>query len=698
MEKYVGKRLDGRYEIHELIGSGGMACVYKAYDRQEGRWAAIKILKDEYSQNSEFLRRFRNESRAIAVLSHPNIVKIYDVSFGDRIQYIVMEYVDGITLKDYITHNGALPWKESVHFTSQVLRALQHAHDNGIIHRDVKPQNILLLQDGTIKVTDFGIARFSQGETQTMTDKALGSVHYIAPEQARGEHTSERSDLYSVGVLLYEMITGKLPFVGDTAVSVALMQLQSEPEMPSRVNPNVPSGLEEITMKAMKKNPAERFVSAGEMLRDLNRFKANPAIVFAYAKMQDLSATRHLDMAAAPALKQQAPQRRRNSVSYRDNYEYEEEMIHSTRKAKGSMIIMGIIIAILVAVVAFGGFFIYDILTAPNETIEDEIIMPNFLGKHYDNDIKTNKAYQDFEFTIIAGNDEDKEPGVVIAQNPSANIEVKKGKEVFLTVNMYQKSNDPIFVEDVVGKSQTDAYNIIKEQGLTPKNQQVYNDDIAQGYVIETEPRAGETLYEDDVVIIYVSRGPQETLIPVPDVEETDLERAKYVIEASGLKVGDITYDDKSDKPRDEVLKCEPKIGKKVAKNTKINITVSSGKNHEKEVEVKFELPPNVTKDVQMKIYLNGVLDTEKTVNPAYTKEYVTTYKGVKGTKDVIVQINGQDYMVGTIVFEEAKFSITHYIEYIEPTPTPTPTPPAPETSEPSPETSELPSESNPVG
>ena len=501
MERYVGKRLDGRYEIHELIGAGGMACVYKAFDRQENRWVAIKILKDEYSQNSEFLRRFRNESRAIAVLSHPNIVKIYDVSFGDRIQYIVMEYVDGITLKDYIHHNGALPWKESVHFTSQVLRALQHAHDNGIIHRDVKPQNIMLLQDGTIKVTDFGIARFNQGETQTMTDKALGSVHYIAPEQARGEHTSERSDIYSVGVLLYEMITGQLPFVADTAVSVALMQLQSEPELPRNVNPDVPEGLEEITIKAMKKNPAERFSSAGEMLRDLNRFKANPAIIFAYAKMQDLSVTRHMDIAST-AVPRTEPARRRTSTVYRDNYEYEEEMIHSTRKAKGSMIIMGIIIAILVAVIAFGGFFVYDILTAPTETVEDEIVMPSFLGLNYENDIKNNKAYEDFVFTITAGNDESKEPGIVIAQNPSAEIEVKKGKEVFLTVNMYQKSNDPIEVDDVVGKSQTDAYNIIKGAGLTPKNQHVYNDAVAQGYVIETEPRAGQILYEGDSVII----------------------------------------------------------------------------------------------------------------------------------------------------------------------------------------------------
>ena len=261
MDKYIGKRLDGRYEIHELLGVGGMAYVYKAYDNIEKRWVAIKILKEELAGNSDFLRRFRNESKAIAVLSHPNIVKVYDVSFGDRIQYIVMEYIDGITLKQYIEQQGEIKWREALYFTVQILRALQHAHEKGIIHRDIKPQNIMLLEDGTIKVTDFGIARFSQAETQTMTDKAIGSVHYIAPEQARGGYINDKADIYSVGVMLYEMLTGQLPFVADNAVSVAIMQMQAEPTPPSRINPSIPKGLEEITMHAMEKNPAQRFPS-----------------------------------------------------------------------------------------------------------------------------------------------------------------------------------------------------------------------------------------------------------------------------------------------------------------------------------------------------------------------------------------------------------------------------------------------------
>lgn len=237
MENYCGKRLDGRYEMKEIIGVGGMAVVYKAYDNIDDRIVAVKVLKEEFLANEDFRRRFKNESKAIAVLSHPNIVKVYDVSFGDKLQYIVMEYIEGITLKEYIEQQKIVNWKEAVHFVSQILRALQHAHDKGIVHRDIKPQNILLLQDGTIKVTDFGIARFSRGDTRTMTEHAIGSVHYISPEQARGEMTDDKSDIYSVGVVLYEMLTGQLPFQSDSAVSVAIMQLQQEAKHPREINP-----------------------------------------------------------------------------------------------------------------------------------------------------------------------------------------------------------------------------------------------------------------------------------------------------------------------------------------------------------------------------------------------------------------------------------------------------------------------------
>ena len=251
MDKYIGKKLDGRYEITELIGVGGMADVYKATDIIDNKLVAVKILKKEFAENEEFLRRFRNESKAIALLSHPNIVKIYDVGFSDKLQFIVMEYIDGITLKEYIDNEQVLTWKDSVHFIIQILRALQHAHDRGIVHRDIKPQNIMLLTDGTIKVMDFGIAKFARGDSSTQTDQAIGTVHYISPEAARGDETDEKSDIYSVGVMLYEMLTGKKPFDTDNPISIAVMHMQTTPERPRSINPDIPAGLEEIILRAM---------------------------------------------------------------------------------------------------------------------------------------------------------------------------------------------------------------------------------------------------------------------------------------------------------------------------------------------------------------------------------------------------------------------------------------------------------------
>ena len=321
MDKYIGKRLEGRYEIRELIGVGGMANVYKAFDIKEERVVAIKILRDEYMDNEEFLRRFRNESRAISLLSHPNIVKVYDVSFTDRLQSIVMEYIDGITLKEYIEQEGVLRWKEAVHFTVQVLKGLQHAHDRGIVHRDIKPQNIMLLSDGTIKLTDFGIARFSRSSTKTITDKAIGSVHYISPEQASGADTDARTDIYSTGVLLFEMLTGKLPFEADSPVSVAIKQIQSQPTMPTSINPTIPKGLEEIVMKAMQKDATKRYQSAAEMLHDIDAFKHDPSIVFEYRYLDAEPVEKHIQQEIKKQEVQEEDMKRKRNHQKEEEYE-----------------------------------------------------------------------------------------------------------------------------------------------------------------------------------------------------------------------------------------------------------------------------------------------------------------------------------------------------------------------------------------
>ena len=283
MDNLIGKKLDGRYLIESLIGVGGMANVYKGRDVRTGNQIAVKVLKEEFLDNEELVRRFKNESKAISILNHPNIVKVYDVSVTDQLQYIVMEYIDGITLKEYLKQrNGALTWKEVVHFATQVLSALDHAHSKGIVHRDVKPQNIMLQADGSIKMMDFGIARFSRAQSQTVSDKAIGSVHYISPEQAKGDHTDARTDIYSVGVMMYEMLSGKLPFDGTGAVSIAIMQISEKPKPLAEVAPNIPVGLRQITEKAMEKDPADRYQSAQEMLDAIAAFRRDPSISFEY--------------------------------------------------------------------------------------------------------------------------------------------------------------------------------------------------------------------------------------------------------------------------------------------------------------------------------------------------------------------------------------------------------------------------------
>ena len=597
MDKYIGKRLDGRYEIHELIGQGGMAYVYRAYDRIENRWVAIKILREELSDNSDFLRRFRNESKAIAVLSHPNIVKVYDVSFGDRIQYIVMEYVDGITLKQYIEQQGEIKWREALYFTVQILQALQHAHERGIIHRDIKPQNIMLLEDGSIKVMDFGIARFTQAETQTMTDKAIGSVHYIAPEQARGGHINDKADIYSVGVMLYEMLTGQLPFVADNAVSVAIMQMQAEPTPPTRINPSIPKGLEEITMHAMEKNPAQRFPSAADMLEDIERFRRNPEMVFNYGDQVDHAYARGTSIYDTAGSRQQ---------DYNDNYEYEEEYVRSKNGAKASMVVTGIVAAVVVVGLVVGGIFLWNYFRNNTDTSSDEVIVPTFTGMIYETEIKDNAEYADFEFEIVEGNQPSQPAGVVLNQNPQAGMTVKRGKTITLTVN--GGTLEQVIVEDVTGDSQQDAYDTLEALGLSPRIQAVADDETAVGYVVRTDPAAGSTVASGSSITIFVSSGPAEEQVTVPNVVGSSLSTAESDLEANGLVRGSVSYDDESDQPEGTVLSSDPEGGTRVSEGSAVNLVVSSGRGAEKTVHYDIPLPSGVSEDLEMSIYVDGEL------------------------------------------------------------------------------------------
>lgn len=678
MDKYIGKRLDGRYEIHELLGVGGMAYVYKAYDNIEKRWVAIKILKEELAGNSDFLRRFRNESKAIAVLSHPNIVKVYDVSFGDRIQYIVMEYIDGITLKQYIEQQGEIKWREALYFTVQILRALQHAHEKGIIHRDIKPQNIMLLEDGTIKVTDFGIARFSQAETQTMTDKAIGSVHYIAPEQARGGYINDKADIYSVGVMLYEMLTGQLPFVADNAVSVAIMQMQAEPTPPSRINPSIPKGLEEITMHAMEKNPAQRFPSAADMLEDVERFRRNPEIVFHYGEQVDRAYAGTSADIYGNVQQNAAPQK------YNDNYEYEEEYVRSQNSNRASKIILGIVAAVVFVAVIVGigylvkgkransgsGFLSFLPGFSTSSTTSDEIVLPNFVGRIYASDIEGNSEYADLTFEITYGNVPSKQPGEVLRQTPAAGMTVKKGKTVSLTVN---GEAEQVVVEDVKGYKQQDAYDALKALNLSPKIQAVADDDTAVGYVVKTDPAAGSTVSTGTTVTIYVSSGPSTESAVIPNIVGYQYSAAKEELEAAGF-VATAEYDDESDKDENTVLSVSPNEGEKAKKGSVVTVTVSSGKGAQKDVYYDIPLPGGVSDDLTMKIYVEGTLIETRTVNPSTSPYSNMTFTG-KGRANLVITLNDQQYITAEIDYTTQSINVTSQQSYATPEPEPTPTP-----------------------
>ena len=665
MDKYIGKRLDGRYEIHELIGQGGMAYVYRAYDRIENRWVAIKILREELSDNSDFLRRFRNESKAIAVLSHPNIVKVYDVSFGDRIQYIVMEYVDGITLKQYIEQQGEIKWREALYFTVQILQALQHAHERGIIHRDIKPQNIMLLEDGSIKVMDFGIARFTQAETQTMTDKAIGSVHYIAPEQARGGHINDKADIYSVGVMLYEMLTGQLPFVADNAVSVAIMQMQAEPTPPTRINPSIPKGLEEITMHAMEKNPAQRFPSAADMLEDIERFRRNPEMVFNYGDQVDHAYARGTSIYDTAGGRQQ---------DYNDNYEYEEEYVRSKNGAKASMVVTGIVAAVVVVGLMVGGIFLWNYFRNNTDTSSDEVIVPTFTGMIYETEIKDNAEYADFEFEIVEGNQPSQPAGVVLNQNPQAGMTVKRGKTITLTVN--GGTLEQIIVEDVTGDSQQDAYDTLEALGLSPRIQAVADDETAVGYVVRTDPAAGSTVASGSSITIFVSSGPAEEQVTVPNVVGSSLSTAESDLEANGLVRGSVSYDDESDQPEGTVLSSDPEGGTRVSEGSAVNLVVSSGRGAEKTVHYDIPLPSGVSEDLEMSIYVDGELFDSRVVNPSVSSYSGADFTGT-GRSSLTIRLNGQDYITAEINYETESIDVHSQIAFATPTPEPTaePTP-----------------------
>lgn len=552
-DKYIGKILDDRYEIIELIGSGGMANVYKALCHRLNRYDAVKIMRDETAANTELRRRFRAESQAVAMLSHPNIVSVYDVSHNDDVEYIVMELIDGITLKQYLQKKSVLDPAEVLDFTIQTAKALEHAHSKGIIHRDIKPQNIMLLKDGMIKVADFGIASL-ENTVEENNGETVGSVHYIAPEQARGEAPDARSDIYSLGIVMYEMLTGRLPYVGNSDVEVAVKHMNTDPVTPRDIVPSIPEELERICLKAMNSNIDERYQTASEMLADLEQYKA-----------QSLAA-HVLEDSEAVLIDSEEPPRRRAQRSRR------------SKKIALSSGILAVLLFVIIGFVFLNGYFLKDLFSDPVKVKVD-----NFVGRYYE-DVINDKDYKKiYDFKVTFKVDLKHEYGIILSQDPesgrSKTVSDKGSKIVVELVCAAETVDDQkrlLKVPYIVNHEREEAISMVQDAGFTYSLEQAPSDSITKGYVISTDPVAGAAADEGSEIKIIISTGPETVMTKVPQLKGLSKDAAIAKIESSNLSIGSISTAE-SDLDAGTVIDQNIAAGTEIEEHTKISITVSSG-------------------------------------------------------------------------------------------------------------------------
>ena len=633
MDQYIGKMLDDRYEILELIGSGGMANVYKARCHRLNRLVAIKILKSDLADNADFRRRFHDESQAVAQLSHANIVSVYDVSTNPDREYIVMELIDGITLKQYMERRGRMDWRESLHFITQIMRGLSHAHSRGIIHRDIKPQNIMVLRDGSVKVADFGIACLAN-QGQTLTQEALGSVHYISPEQARGDRIDARSDIYSAGVVLYEMLTGRLPFEGDSAVSVAIQHLSSVPLAPRDIDPSIPEPLELICMKAMNSDPNKRYASADAMIEDLEKFRRDPSVDMDYIRQEltapaaDTEPTMPLPTAqVASAVKKHTGELRR---------EREEEEEPPRRDKKSIAIIAGIFAAAVLLVVLLFKLILGDFGPAGSNK---SYPVPDIRGKTVE-EAQEMEGVKDIFLIEVQGTrtTEEYQPGQIVEQDPAAGRTRKSN----LVIQVYVAAEpEKVPMKDLVGMEYRQARVLLTDMGLDLKitTETVSSDKYGADAVIETVPAADEPLVAGQTVILRVSTGPET--VTVPTFTGQDIANAVQNAQDLGLTVGEITYDTFGFAPQGQVIDQSIKPTSEVPGGTKISFTVSGQKNSDDATAarvVEFTMPSDMEGMIKVEFEQDIVTLDSQNINASMgTVTY--TFTGKTGTSSNVCAV-----------------------------------------------------------
>ena len=633
MDQYIGKMLDDRYEILELIGSGGMANVYKARCHRLNRLVAIKILKSDLADNADFRRRFHDESQAVAQLSHANIVSVYDVSTNPDREYIVMELIDGITLKQYMERRGRMDWRESLHFITQIMRGLSHAHSRGIIHRDIKPQNIMVLRDGSVKVADFGIACLAN-QGQTLTQEALGSVHYISPEQARGDRIDARSDIYSAGVVLYEMLTGRLPFEGDSAVSVAIQHLSSVPLAPRDIDPSIPEPLELICMKAMNSDPNKRYASADAMIEDLEKFRRDPSVDMDYIRQELTAPAADTEPTMPLPTAQVASAVKKHTGELRREREAEEEP--PRRDKKSIAIIAGIFAAAVLLVVLLFKLILGDFGPAGSNK---SYPVPDIRGKTVE-EAQEMEGVKDIFLIEVQGTrtTEEYQPGQIVEQDPAAGRTRKSN----LVIQVYVAAEpEKVPMKDLVGMEYRQARVLLTDMGLDLKitTETVSSDKYGADAVIETVPAADEPLVAGQTVILRVSTGPET--VTVPTFTGQDIANAVQNAQDLGLTVGEITYDAFSFAPQGQVIEQSIKPTSEVSGGTKIIFTVSGQKNSDDATAarvVEFTMPSDMEGLIKVEFEQDSVTLDSQYINASMgTVTY--TFTGKTGTSSNVCAV-----------------------------------------------------------